>query len=331
MNLSLPLVSVIVPNYNHEKYLKQRLDSIFNQTYSNFEVILLDDCSTDQSRVILSQCAKNTKVTHCVFNEMNSGNTFSQWEKGIRLSKGDYIWIAESDDTCSPNFLEELIKPLINDTEVVLSYCQSNRVNENGEITGNWITHTDDLEASLFQNDFVMDGNLFIEKFLIFKNVIPNASAAIFRKLSLNFEEHLKLSKNFRTCGDWLFYINFLLNNKVAFIAESLNNFRYHSSSVIANTVNNESLIAIIDIDIDMRNKIRKSFANKEVSNLSQIVTNNNSVKKNDIYKKALLLIKRGQKVKGYSTLLMVLDLYLKNINWEKKRRNCFFSFFKVV
>ena len=67
----LPLISVIVPNFNHVKYLTQRLNSIFNQTYSNFEVILLDDCSTDNSREILSKYARNKKVSHCVFNENN--------------------------------------------------------------------------------------------------------------------------------------------------------------------------------------------------------------------------------------------------------------------
>ena len=93
-----PLISIIVPNYNHEKYLKQRLESVFNQTYSNFEVILLDDCSTDSSLNILAEYIKNSKVSHCIFNEANSGNTFIQWNKGISLAKGDYIWIAESDD-----------------------------------------------------------------------------------------------------------------------------------------------------------------------------------------------------------------------------------------
>ena len=72
MVVQFPLVSIIVPNYNHEKYLKQRLDSIFNQTYSNFEVILLDDCSSDSSQTILLEYAKNPKVSYCIFNEFNS-------------------------------------------------------------------------------------------------------------------------------------------------------------------------------------------------------------------------------------------------------------------
>ncbi len=182
MKGNLPLVSIIVPNYNHEKYLVQRLECIFNQTYSNFEVILLDDCSSDKSREILLGYAKNPRVSHCVFNTTNSGNTFIQWNKGIELAKGDYIWIAESDDFCELNFLEELIQPVLNDHKIKLVYCQSNKVDEMGKITGSWLNHTDNLDASLFLTSFVMDGNEFIERFLIHKNVIPNASGVLFQK-----------------------------------------------------------------------------------------------------------------------------------------------------
>ena len=81
-----PLVSIVVPNYNHGKYLKERLNSIFNQTYSNYEVILLDDFSTDSSKKILSEYSENPKVSQCVLNETNSGNIFIQWNKGIALA-----------------------------------------------------------------------------------------------------------------------------------------------------------------------------------------------------------------------------------------------------
>jgi glycosyltransferase involved in cell wall biosynthesis len=177
-----PLISIIIPNYNHFNYLVQRLESVFNQTYTNFEVILLDDCSTDNSRAILLEYATNPKVSHCVFNEINSGNTFVQWNKGLSLAKGEYIWVAETDDFCELNFLEELIKPLIADKDIVLSYCQSNRVDENGVVTGTWLNHTEDLDVELFTTDFCMEGNEFVERFLIYKNVIPNASAVLIRQ-----------------------------------------------------------------------------------------------------------------------------------------------------
>lgn len=100
-----PLVSVIVPNYNHAPYLKERLDSIYQQTYQNIEVILLDDFSSDNSVEVLKQYArKYPHNTRLIVNEENSGKVFRQWNKGLSLAKGELIWIAESDDYCDVNF-----------------------------------------------------------------------------------------------------------------------------------------------------------------------------------------------------------------------------------
>ena len=103
----MPLVSVIIPNYNHEKFLQQRIDSVLNQTFQDFEVILLDDSSIDESLEILNKYENHPKVSHLIINKMNSCNPFKQWEKGIKLAKGDFIWIAESDDFAENCFLEE--------------------------------------------------------------------------------------------------------------------------------------------------------------------------------------------------------------------------------
>src|SRR5690606_24447409 len=112
----MPTVSVIIPNYNHAKYLRRRIDSVLAQTFQDFEIILLDDCSTDKSRDIIETYKGNAKVSHIVYNEENSGSPFKQWEKGIGLAKGKYIWIAESDDWCERNLLESLLPPLEEDS-----------------------------------------------------------------------------------------------------------------------------------------------------------------------------------------------------------------------
>lgn len=106
--MAYPLVSVIVPNYNHASFLVERLESIYNQTYKNIEVILLDDCSTDNSREILSYYAKKyAHKTITLFNDVNSQRVFRQWNKGLNVAKGELIWIAESDDYCELDFLEK--------------------------------------------------------------------------------------------------------------------------------------------------------------------------------------------------------------------------------
>ena len=100
-----PLVSVIIPNFNHAPYLEQRLESVFNQTYQNFEVIILDDHSTDNSMEIIMRYKDNPHVSHIIENDINSGKVFKQWNKGFHLAKGELIWIAESDDFCELNML----------------------------------------------------------------------------------------------------------------------------------------------------------------------------------------------------------------------------------
>jgi len=323
MSTQLPLVSIIVPNYNHERYLEQRLNSVLNQTYPNFEVILLDDCSTDNSKVILNRYASHPKVSYSLFNDDNSGNTFLQWKKGIALSKGDFIWIAESDDFCDPCFINEVIKPLLNNKDIVMSYCQSNKVDDKGKKIGNWITFTEIFESDIFSKNGIINGNYFIEKFLIFKNVIPNASAVIFRKSSFK-NEFLEINRYSRYCGDWIFYFKILLNNKIAFISHSYNNFRYHSDSVIANAVKNENGIHIVDIEFAAR-KSQIDFLNKNrPKNYLNITSNNNMIVRNLKYKKAILLLKNKQIIQGFFLLITVLDKFNFNDFFKVKLKRVF-------
>ncbi|PBJ13852.1 glycosyltransferase family 2 protein [Flavobacterium sp. ACN6] len=318
MNSNFPLISVIVPNYNHENYLRLRLDSIFNQTYQNFEVILLDDCSTDGSRNILSEYAEKPQVKYCVFNDKNSGNTFRQWKKGIDLSAGDFIWIAESDDFCDIYLLERVVKPLINDNKVVLSYCQSNKVDENNNKIGNWIEHTNSLDKENFKKDFIIEGDAFIEKYLIHVNVIPNASAVLLRKKNLFLSADLLTSNDLRTCGDWIVYVQQIIGFKVAFTADSLNNFRYHSNSVIAKTVKSDEKTLIVDINLKMRKAIFSILRIKRPSNYEIVFSKNKSIIKFLKYEKGLLLIRSSQKLKGMFILISVLDEFIKRYKFRK-------------
>src|SRR5690349_432739 len=124
----MPLVSVIVPNYNHAKFLRQRLDSIYNQTFRDFEVILLDDCSTDNSREVLEEYRSNEKTAKVIFNERNTRSAFTQWKRGVEAAKGKYLWIAESDDFSDLNFLETAVKSLESGND--LFYSKTIRIDE---------------------------------------------------------------------------------------------------------------------------------------------------------------------------------------------------------
>ena len=213
-------MSVIVPNYNHASFLKQRVDSILNQTYQDFELIILDDCSTDNSREIIETHRNNSKIRHIVYNDQNSGSPFKQWQKGIELAKGEFIWIAESDDWCEATFLEEMI-PLLKDESIGLCFCGSNWVDDTGCIK---------KDLSMYKESFRRKGKLEIINTLVKYNSIQNASAVLIRcelaKKNLN-----KISQ-FKACGDWLFYVNILQDSDMIFNDRKLNNFRwYHNNT----------------------------------------------------------------------------------------------------
>src|SRR5262249_54879934 len=177
-----PLVTVIVPNYNHEKYLPERLRSITGQTYENMEIILLDDASTDNSRAILQKFASNEKRARFVPNQQNSGSTFKQWRKGLSHARGKYVWVAESDDAAGPAFLETLVEKLEANPGLSLAYCQVQMLSLNGEKLGTpeqpWLSEIDPLR---WNTDFVNDGIDEIRRSLVVKNTILNASSVVFR------------------------------------------------------------------------------------------------------------------------------------------------------
>ena len=127
------MVSVIIPNYNHARYLDARIQSILNQSYRDFEIIILDDCSTDNSKDVIEKYRDNEFVTHIVYNEHNSGSTFKQWENGFELAKGELVWIAESDDCCDNRFLENLV-PKFDNGKVVLAFSRSMQIDDEREL-----------------------------------------------------------------------------------------------------------------------------------------------------------------------------------------------------
>ncbi|MBQ7454494.1 MAG: glycosyltransferase, partial [Selenomonadaceae bacterium] len=139
-----PLISVIVPNFNHAPFLRERLKTIYAQTYKNFEVILLDDASTDSSRDILREYQQlHADNTRLIFNAQNSGGVFNQWRKGLEAARGDLIWIAESDDFSAENFLSEMV-PAFADDAIQLAFCRSDFIQD-----GQKIFTTEDYLADL--------------------------------------------------------------------------------------------------------------------------------------------------------------------------------------
>lgn len=221
-----PFISVIVPNFNHEPFLRQRLETIYAQTYKNFEVILLDDASSDGSREILREF-KNVHAynTRLIFNEKNSGGVFNQWRKGIEEAAGDLIWIAESDDFSAENFLAELV-PAFADDSIQLAFCRTEFIQDGQKIFTSE-QYLSDVPYFDWNGKFAVPATEFVDFGFGMKNLIPNVSGVLFRKRKTLPEVCLDM----KLCGDWAFYLDLIKGGCVYYSARATNFYRVHKNS----------------------------------------------------------------------------------------------------
>jgi glycosyltransferase involved in cell wall biosynthesis len=225
----VPKVSVIIPNYNHARFLKKRIESVLDQTYQDFEVILMDDASTDESCKVFLDFIDDKRI-RTIYNETNSGSPFKQWNKGIREASGEYIWIAESDDFADETLLEKLVSKLEEDKSVGIAYCQSWVIDQDGSTLHSGAKSTEGLDKERWKYDFKNKGKDECRQFMIFGNTIPNASAVLIRRSV--YEVVGGANEQMRLAGDWLLWVKLLLVSDIAFVCEPLNYFRTHTGTV---------------------------------------------------------------------------------------------------
>jgi GT2 family glycosyltransferase len=224
-------VSAIIPSYNHAQYLDERIGSILRQRILPSEIIALDDASTDDSVAVLERWQRCSPVPFTlVCGERNTGSTFAQWVKGVTLARSPLVWIAESDDTSSPHFLERML-PYFADDRLALAYSESRVIGEQGQwLADSYRFYTDSVGSRKWLTAYVEDGETEIDQGLAIKNTIANASAVVFRRAVL--VRHLQTIESFRYCGDWWTYIQCLQEGRVAYHPEALNCHRRSASSV---------------------------------------------------------------------------------------------------
>ncbi|MDD7102905.1 MAG: glycosyltransferase family 2 protein [Candidatus Faecenecus gallistercoris] len=231
-------VSVVIPNYNYEKFLLQRLYSIFSQKVRIHELIFLDDCSTDQSIPLFEMF--QSKVSDIVaiktlYNTENSGNVFKQWQKGYEFASGDFVWITEADDYCSNQFLTTVMKPFKQDLSVCLSYCNTSFINESGEIVYKNILPSIDLQHTGHWNrNYINDGKDEINSYCYLNCTISNVSSVVMKK-GIPSKVFVNAQK-YHQIGDWMFYIGVLSDGKIAFSKKIANYYRIHGSNVTSMT-----------------------------------------------------------------------------------------------
>ena len=132
-----PLVSVIAICYNHEKYLIECLQSVVNQTYSNIELIIIDDFSSDKSREKILEFSENNSNCKYIFNQSNIGNCRS-FNQALKISKGKYIIDLSTDDVLLPNRIEQQVNLMEVSDEIGVAFSDANFINEKSEYIGNY-------------------------------------------------------------------------------------------------------------------------------------------------------------------------------------------------
>ncbi|HEX4854986.1 glycosyltransferase [Arenimonas sp.] len=236
--VAIPRVSVVVPNYNYAGYLRARLASIAGQDLPVYEIIVLDDASTDGSAESLRDLrAGITPVPRLHLASVNGRSVFRQWANGVAMAHGDYVWIAEADDLSTPAFLETLVTPMQQDASIVMAYCQSRPIDSEGRVLApDYADWTRDLSPTRWTARYVATGGEEARAGLGLRNTIPNVSAVVFRRevLAKVLGEHLGEIVALTTAGDWVTYLQVLQHGRILFDPTPCNLHRRHRDSVVA-------------------------------------------------------------------------------------------------
>lgn len=252
-------ISVIIPNYNYETFIIERIDSILFQTYPIYEIIILDDASTDNSIKIIKEHIKNIKniKIKLIENKTNSNCVFSQWQKGLKSITGDYFWIAEADDSCDNKFLETVMTSFEQDEDIILSYTDSKKINEKNEIIGETVKDWCDIfHTGMWDKSYVHQGDFEIKESFSNNNSILNVSSLVWKKDD-SYYDIFEKAKDFKVAGDWYIYKEVLRKGKIAYHNIALNYFRKHSKSVSTTIKRNIEYQEVFRIQEEIRKDYR--------------------------------------------------------------------------
>ena len=209
------LISIAMATYNGSKYMKEQLDSIYAQTYKNFEVIVVDDLSTDETVQILEQYKRKYGLTYFV-NDKNMGVT-KNFEKAISLCKGEYIALVDQDDIWLPEKIEVLYE---NIGAASLIYSNAGIVNAKSEIQNK--------TAKSIYPLYELDSNTRdLYKYIVLHSFILGCSTMFKKELLPDLIPIYQTKRN----HDWFLTVCAYNNNGIKYIDEVLFYYRHHNNN----------------------------------------------------------------------------------------------------
>jgi glycosyltransferase involved in cell wall biosynthesis len=223
-------VSAIVPNYNHARFLEQRLRSIAKQSYTPSEIIILDDASTDDSRLVIERLVADLEIpVRLAFNDEQSGSVFRQWQNGLSLASGDLIWICESDDFADEAFLSHIV-PYFNDPSITLAFGCVQFADETGAID-TWLDeYREQAESNAWSSPRVESAYRWFRGSFGLANVIPNVGGCVFRNQELASRVWDE-AQRYAVCGDWYLYMHIATCGRIAYDPRAISYFRQHGAN----------------------------------------------------------------------------------------------------
>lgn len=212
-------VSICIPTYNGEKYIKKTIESILNQTFDNYEVIIVDDGSTDNTINIIK--SYNNPKFKIISKEKSKGMVYN-WNRCFDYADGKYILFLFQDDIITPNCLEEKVNVMDNNDEIVFSYSASAIIDENDRVR---------LIRKYHRKRKIFYGKNQIKKsFYLSKNIYGEPSNILFRKSICDMSD--KFCTNLNYTPDIEYSLRISKFGKVAYINKTLTRFRISSSSM---------------------------------------------------------------------------------------------------
>jgi hypothetical protein len=249
-----PLVSFVVPCYKHAHLLSQCVKSILDQTYKNYEVLIMDNCSPDNTPEI-AQSFKDSRVSH-IRNESNLGNV-RNYNKGISLARGKYVWVVSSDDMllCN-NVVERFVEVMERNPSVGFVFCRSMEVRDGKEAgIAKWADWGD-------ADQIWKDHSFFLQ--LIESNRIV-ASSVFVRKEGFDKAGPFQVDMPFAT--DWHMWCTLAMYFDVAYLSEPMVGCRFHEQSLTTLYAQNYVRICVGD-EFNVLTRIRQQAADAGLPSL---------------------------------------------------------------
>jgi len=215
----MPLISIIMSSYNHEKFISIAIESVLNQTINNLELIIVDDSSKDNSRRIIQNYSKKDSRIKILFHEKNKGIA-KTLNDGLEIAKGKFISFIASDDVWSRDKLEKQVE-ILKKNENLIVWSEGKIIDADGNPTGKLFTHMHDASKKK------KSGNIFKE--LIQANFIFGSSLIFKRENAKSFIFNTAL----KYLNDYQFVVDLARRYEYFFIPEPLAMYRIHGGNTI--------------------------------------------------------------------------------------------------